>query len=284
MKAQELYKKLDNDFITDKMSDNWIEYMDSVADYLSDNFKKREMGLVCDFSEEINSVYTAVFPSEDVMQKILDDGAEDALLFTHHPSIWDIRRAPEIFYQMDRDLLEQFKQKRISIYTLHVPLDAYGEYSTSLTLAKALGIEAEKPLVDYFGALYGIIGKTDINTVKQLQEKFANAVGHDVKLYKYGNDEIKNGRVAVAAGGGNDLELVVSKLPDENIDVLVTGVTTINDFSQKTHNFEKENKINVLGGTHYSTEKFACQEMCNYFKKQGLSTQFIPEKPVLEDM
>ncbi len=57
-----------------------------------------------------------------------------------------------------------------------------------------------------------------------------------------------------------------------------------NNFSQEVHNFEKENKINVLGGTHYSTEKFACQEMCNYFKKQGLPAEFIPEKPVLEDM
>jgi len=283
MKAQELYKKLDNDFITDAMSDEWFEHMDSIADFVCDNFKKMSMGLVCDNSEEITRVYSAVFPSNDVMQHILDDGAEDALLFVHHPSIWDIRRAPEIFYQMDGGLLEQFKQKRISIYNLHVPLDAYGKYSTSTTLAMALGLEIEKPFGEYFGILAGVIGKTDANTVGELQEKFTSAVGHDVKLYKYGNDKIKNGRVAVAAGGGNDMG-VVTALAEENIDLLVTGVTVKNEFSQEVHNFEKENKINVLGGTHYSTEKFACQEMCNYFKKQGLPAKFIPEKSVLEDM
>ena len=42
--------------------------------------------------------------------------------------------------------------------------------------------------------------------------------------------------------------------------------------------------INVLGGTHYSTEKFACISMVDYFKKIGLSSNFIEDKPVMKDM
>ncbi len=70
MKAIQLYQQLEKEFITTGLSDDkWVSYMDNVADFLSDNFNKRSMGLVCDFSEEINSVYTAVFPSRDVIQK-----------------------------------------------------------------------------------------------------------------------------------------------------------------------------------------------------------------------
>ena len=47
MKATQLYKQLEKDFITPEMSDEWAQYMDSVADFLSDNFTKRSMGLVC---------------------------------------------------------------------------------------------------------------------------------------------------------------------------------------------------------------------------------------------
>jgi len=125
MKANKLYNKLEKDFIIPGMSDEWQEYMGSVEDFLSENFKERSMGLVCDFAKNINKVYTAVFPSKNVMQKILDSGVSDAMLFVHHPAVWDITKAPEIFQQMDRNLLQKFKDRRISIYNLHVPLDNY---------------------------------------------------------------------------------------------------------------------------------------------------------------
>jgi len=123
------------------------------------------------FATEINKVYTAVFPSREVMQRILDDGTQDAMLFVHHPSIWDIRKAPETFQQMDRELLQQFKDKRISIYNLHVPLDSFSEYSTSVTLAKALEIKIEKPFAPYFGALCGVFWKNRFNNNSRFKKK-----------------------------------------------------------------------------------------------------------------
>ncbi|MEN6313835.1 MAG: hypothetical protein ABFD25_06270, partial [Clostridiaceae bacterium] len=90
MKAVELYTYLEKDFIFKELRDDWARYMPDLEEYLSANFKERSMGLVCDFADEINSVYTAVFPAEEVMQKIINDGIADAMLFLHHPSIWDI--------------------------------------------------------------------------------------------------------------------------------------------------------------------------------------------------
>jgi len=87
MKATELYKKLEKEFITSEMSDDWAERMESIKNFLSENYRKRSMGLVCDFATKINKVYTAVFPSNKVMQRILDDEVQDAMLFVHHPAI-----------------------------------------------------------------------------------------------------------------------------------------------------------------------------------------------------
>ena len=282
MKATQLYQHLEKDFITSEMSDEWAQHMDSVADFLSDNFKKRSMGLVCDFATEINKVYTAVFPSREVMQRILDDGTQDAMLFVHHPSIWDIRKAPEVFQQMDRDLLQQFKDRRISIYNIHVPLDNFGEYSTSVTLTKALGIKPEKSFAPYFGSMCGVFGKTDVATVQDLRKRFQEAVGHEVSLYNYGDNEIKDRTVAVVAGGG--LDETIEEIAQNNVNVLVTGITAKNDHSKKAHEFAEKHKINILGGTHYSTERFACISIVDYFKKIGLLSAFIDDKPVMEDM
>lgn len=283
MKSTQIYNQLEKDFISPGLSDEWAEDMNSVADFLSENFKKRSMGLVCDFAEEINRVYTAVFPSKNVMEKVLADGTENALLFVHHPSIWDIRKAPEVFQQMDRELLQQFKNRKISIYNLHVPLDNYGKYSTSVTLARALDIKPEKPFAPYFGALAGVFGKTDLATIQDLREKFQDVVGHEVSLYNYGDSEIKDGIVAVIAGGGNDVEML-GEIAKAGINTLVTGIAVKNDHSQKAHEFAEERKINILGGTHYSTEKFACVAMVDYFKKAGLPSEFIEDEPMTEDM
>ncbi|HAK43994.1 MAG TPA: hypothetical protein DCM59_16520 [Clostridium sp.] len=282
MRAIELYNHLERDFIFNGLSDDWARFMGEVENYLSINFKVRSMGLVCDFADEINKVYTAVFPTEEIMKKIIDNGVTDTMLFLHHPSIWDIRRAKP-FYQMNKALLEKFKQNRISIYNLHVPLDNFSEYSTSKTLADALDIEIEKPFKEYCGSLSGVIGKTKCKTVEELHSKFSEVLGHDTELYLYGDNHIGNGKVAIVAGGGNNKDTVYEMI-ENNVNVLITGISVNNESYSEVHELEQKSCINVLGGTHYSTEKFACQKMCDYFEKLGITSTFIEGKPVYEDM
>ncbi len=282
MNAASLYEQLEKDFINPALSDDWANDMRPISDFLTDNFKRRSMGLVCDNSSRVGKVYSAVFPSKRVMQSVLDRNEQNILLFVHHPMVWDIRKA-EPFQQMNTGLLRQFKERGISIYNLHVPLDNYGEYSISVAFAKALKIEIEKPFGLYYGALGGVLGRTVSTTVGDLSHQFTVAIGHRTSLCQYGSDEIKEGRVAVAGGGGNSIN-VLSEVADEGINAFLTGITILNDHSRAAHEFAQEKKINILGGTHYSTEKFACMAMCDYFKKLGLPCVFMEDIPVLEDL
>jgi len=295
MKAIKLYKQLEKDFVKPSLTDDWARYMHSISDFLSENFKKRSMGLVCDNSQDINKVYTTVFPSDEVMQLILDKSETDIMLFVHHPSVWVLGKKPKIphktnrdivFREMNKHLLQQFKKRRISIYNLHVPLDNYGEYSTSVTLAKALNMRPEKPFAPYFGGLCGVIAKTDIKTIKNLRKRIEKVINHNVKLYPYGKNEIRNKKVAIIAGGGNFPE-EVPNIAELGINTFVTGVTRLNKNykrSVKAHSLLRKFKINLIGATHYSTEKFACIAMCKYFKKLRLQSEFIEGKPLLTDM
>jgi len=283
MKAAEVYANLEKDFIKPALSDDWAAHMQGISDFLSDNFRQRSMGVVCDFTDSISHVYTAVFPSDLVMQTILDDDVKNALLFVHHPAIWDIRTAPKVFQPMNRQLLEQFRERKIAIYNLHVPLDDYGEYATSVTLAKALDITPEQPFGLYFGALAGVFGKTKMKTVEELRKKFEEVIGHKTSLYQYGAPEIANEKVALIAGGGNDEEML-EEVVQQGINTFVTGITALNDHSRKAHDYAKKHKLNILGGTHYSTETFACIAMVDYFKKLGLSAEYVADIPVMEDL
>jgi putative NIF3 family GTP cyclohydrolase 1 type 2 len=282
MIAKEVYNNLENDFIKPEMSDEFYQYMTELAPYFCNNFKERSMGLVCDFTETINRVFTAVFPTEKVIQKTLESSG-NAMLFTHHACNWDLKKSPIGFYNMDAALLDKLREKQISIYCLHVPLDNYSEYSTSKTLADNLDIEIIRPFVDYCGTLCGVIGKTKCQTVSELQNKYSEAVGHETKIYRYGDNEIKNGIIAVVAGGGNQT-FVLQELVENDINTFVTGITLKNEVSAEAHEFAEKNRINIFGGTHYSSEKFACIAMCKYFEKLGLPAEFIDDEPCFEDM
>ena len=161
MKAKALYKRLDTDFELDHCKDDWSR-MD-FNQYISDNFKKRYMGLLVDNTKEINSVYTAVFPSDIVLNKIIKEKKENILLVTHHPMIWDIRK-PNVFQDINKNILMKLWERKISIYTIHVPLDKNGEYSTTANLAKALEIIFEGECYEYYGVLVGIYGKTNFSS------------------------------------------------------------------------------------------------------------------------
>jgi len=283
MDATKLYDQLEKDFITSALTDEWANQVTSIADFVTPQYQKRFMGLVCDHTKIINKVYTAVFPSNSVMQAILDKNETNILLFVHHPATWDVRRAPQVFTPMNRDLLQKFKDHQISIYNLHVPLDSFGKYSTTVSLAKKLNLKIEKKFAPYFGALCGIIGETEFDDVSELVKLFELAVGHRVSLYQNGLSEIKSHKVAVVAGGGNDLE-ILKEIFSEGINTFITGIAVKNNHSLTAHDYAQENKINILGGTHYSTEKFACQSLCQYFQQLGLPSEFVVDLPVLEDL
>ena len=283
MQASKIYTQLEKDFIKPEFEEDWSDRVDTIQKFITNNFKKRSMGLVCDFTQQINKVYTAVFPSHKVMQAILNKKETDIMLFLHHPAIWDLYAPPKAFRQINRELLQQFKKRRISIYALHVPLDHYSEYSTSGTLAKALEVKIQKPFGPYRGSLCGVFGTTDIQSVQELRKKYQSLIGHKASLYQYGTNAIKNQKVALVGGGGNKVEFI-KELVKEGVNTFVTGVTVLNEYSEETHNYAKKNKINILGGTHYSSEKFACIAMCEYFRKLGLPSEFIEGEPMLGDL
>ena len=280
MKSNQLYAKLEKDFIKSGITDDWIKFM-KYTNFLSDSFKERSMGVVCDNADEIKRVYTTVFPEDSVLRQVAK--SKDALLFLHHPEIWDLRKAPNVFQEMNQRLLKRLRDQRVSVYNIHAALDNFSPYSTSSTLAMKLKLAQLKPFAPYNGGLAGVYGRTDLEDVESLEKRFKQIVGHRTSLYQYGDNQIRNRQVAVVAGGGNDLD-ILREVADLGINVLVTGISALNSHSQSAHDFAKQHQINILGGTHYSTEKFACMKMCNYFRRLGLPCRFIPGRAGLEDL
>lgn len=283
MKAQQLYKQLEQDFIKAWVSDEWTEYMTDIKWYLSPNFLEKEMWVMCDFAKEIDKVYTAVFPSEKVLGYILDNHIENAMVFLHHAAIWDIRNAPSIFYNISISSLKKLKKQKIALFVFHTPLDDFGQYSTSVNFAKSIWLVNLKAYWEYYGTLAWVIGNTKFDTISKLVNSCENAIWHKAKLYKYWSEKILNWTVWLVAWWGTETFLLEDLIKNW-INTYITWVSQINDYSQNFHKLAQKNKINLVWTTHYSSEKFAMIAMLQYFQNLWLEAEFIKDKADLLDL
>jgi putative NIF3 family GTP cyclohydrolase 1 type 2 len=263
--------------------DSWIRF--DLGEYIYPDYIKYGNGLLLDNTKEIESVFTAVFPEKKVLDKVLTLGRK-SLLFLHHPMIWDPSCKGYPFRNIPDKYIRELSQAQISLYNLHTPLDKNGKYSTGMTLVKKLGLKPVDEFFNYNGVKVGVIGRTIYSKVEDLSKSFKKAVTHRIKVWGYGAEEIKNSLVGVVGGGGND-QAAAHDLHEKGINIYITGVTLKNpDYEPSIifHKVMKEYDINVLAGTHYSTEKFACKAMVNYFRALGLHSQFLNGTPEMLDL
>ena len=109
-------------------------------------------------------------------------------------------------------------------------------------------------------------------------------VGHAVKLYNYAEDVLSRGRFAIMAGGAKNTQ-IYEQLRDWGVNTFITGVTNPEGpWVGAIHEAAKASAVNLLGGTHYSTEKFAPMQMCHYFEAFGLPSEFLPETPRMTEL
>lgn len=283
MEAKKVYEKLEKDFIKEWLTDDWSFMNIWNIPEVTQNFKERFMWLLFDFSQNINSVYSAVFPSDKVIKYIIDNNIENSILFVHHPANWDSRKPNNAFENIPQNLIEELKNRKISIYNLHSPLDNYSKYSTSKTLSDVLWFKEVWKFVKYEWWLAGIIAKQGFLDINSLAKHISEILWHKVKIIKNWEENINWELIWIVAGWWVDM-LVISEMIELNIKTLITWVSLKNSFTEKALNFAKENGINIISWTHYSTEKYACIKMVDYFKKLWLKSEFIEDIPVFEDL
>lgn len=284
MKAKELYEKIGIDFEIDKYKDDWsfVEF----NEFINPDFRERYIGVMLDNTDEIEKVYTSTFPDKEVLDNILSRNETDILLLSHHAMVYDPALDGFPFYNIPVGYLKKLKERRISFYVLHIPLDSNGDYSTSMNLAKELQLQITGKFCEYLGHKVGVICKTRCIKLEDFASHVEKILGHKIKVRQYGDEIIKNKTVAVAAGGGC-IDFVAQELAALGINTYLTGCTKpIPSFgpNMEFHRIAKENKINIVGATHYSTEKFACMAIVEYFAGLGIKAEFIEGTPRMEDL
>jgi putative NIF3 family GTP cyclohydrolase 1 type 2 len=242
-----------------------------------------KVGVQHENTEWIEKVYTATFANRTVLENVLARKEESILIFCHHP-VPPMPSLAEGYGPIPAELIEKMVEQKVSLFAYHIPLDVAGPYSPGNTLAKAMHANPYESWYPQNGAMLGALCQTGLRTVEELRKRFESTVGHAVSCYPYGATELRDGKFAIMAGIARSTD-AYRFLRENGIDAMVTGVTArAVGWVEKIHDAARENKITLLGGTHYSTEKFAPLALCRYFENLGIEAEFIPEKPNMDEI
>jgi dinuclear metal center YbgI/SA1388 family protein len=214
-------------------------------------------GLQVRASENIDKVGLATDACMDVFKKAKNRGCD--LIIVHHGLFWKEKKDVS---HITKDRVKFLKKNKISLYTVHLPLDKNIKYGNNAEILRLLNVKP-KELFNEVGYL-GYLNKT--RSLSSITEELNRKLKTKCKVLKFGKKNIK--KIAVVSGyGAPDVLEAIKK----NVDLFITGET-----SHSYYDDAEEGKINVIFGGHYKTETVGVKALGILLKKKfNLKTIFI---------
>src|SRR5574341_312740 len=187
--------------------------------FATPDFMRRHNGLMLDNSEEVERVFTLVFPSDEVLAEVeRRAGGRPAMIFTHHPM--DFETSGRGLIPVGTDALQRLQNAGVSLYSAHAPLDCHEAVSTSRALAREAGIAIEDICAGYHGGHAGVTGTIGPLPFDDFVARVGEVCGVNRVDAKRHSDSVH--RVAVVAGGATFPPMMQEAL-DLGCDTYLTG-------------------------------------------------------------
>jgi putative NIF3 family GTP cyclohydrolase 1 type 2 len=251
----------------------WREFVE--ADWV-----ERRNGLMVRGAGEVEHAATCVFPSVGIVEEL----EPRTFLFAEHPV--DLEDEPG-FLPLPRETFELMRERGVSFYHVHGPLDQHPEVSPSRLIAVALeldGLEEYYPIVGGISGGAAVIGESGLS-LNELAARLGELLGPEVPVQVLSHPREEAGRVAIVAGGGAQRELLEASL-ERGCRTYVTGNAATRcrlDFVQEEVRgflaLARQAEVAVVDGTHYGTEKPPQIAMAQWFRKRGVPAEFVPDGP-----
>ena len=179
------------------------------------------------------------------------------------------------------------RERGISLYNVHAPLDMHPEISPSRLCAEGVrleGLEEYFPICEGIPGGAAIIGESRLS-VDGLAEALRAYLGPEIKVHVLTRPRGEAGRVAMVAGGGAVLDILEASL-ERGCQTYVTGNAATNcrlDFVQEQVRAFRERAepagVTLIDAMHYGMEKPPQLAMAEWFRARGLEARFVPDGP-----
>jgi dinuclear metal center YbgI/SA1388 family protein len=185
------------------------------------------------------------------------------LLIVHHGVKWKRQK----YRKLAKKREEYLKKKNISLYGVHLPLDAHNKYGNNIRLANILNIEKPKKFAKYHGSNIGYKGMFKKSTTLQNIAKVLNkSLKTKTRIFPFGKKKIKT--IGIVSGGGGE---TIEEAVKDKVDCLVLG-----EIDLGAHNRAKDYGLNMVVAGHYATETTGVKALMPVLKEKfKVQTIFI---------
>jgi putative NIF3 family GTP cyclohydrolase 1 type 2 len=253
----------------------------AIEDHLEPGFLESFHGLMVRNSQSVNVIRSIVFLSKEIVDAVLDRGERDVLLITHHPLVMET--SDRGFLALPERCFARMRERAISVYALHTPLDVHDTVSTSRALARELEVEELGTFYQGAGGYAGLHGLFPAPLhFKDLLDRVAAVSGvSDIHSIRHHDVVQTVGIIAGGTGVPGILEAV-----DLGCDVLVTGTyhnqvqTEIGQRYRDEFEAVRESlEISLVECSHYASEAVVMRTdvvaLCT--ERFGIDCEFIPQ-------
>lgn len=231
----EIVSKLDREFNIKAFGkdDSFSRFIPNVYDSIhfdwKSTFEKKFStlfnGLMIKGDVNVSNVFLAVFPTDEVLETFIAESKSGDLLFMHHPLVMECGDPHGLwgkgFVPIKEEYIKQIKEKKLSIYTCHIPLDCHKQLGTNIAMAKKLNAkifdnDTISSINDY--VLYGTIERTNTdNLISSLTDIF------DIPYVDFEGKKLNDiQHIAIVAGCGDVVDWM--KEAEENgVQAYITG-------------------------------------------------------------
>ncbi len=232
----------------------------------------------------------AVFPTDYVLERFLEEGNEGDLLFMHHPLLMECGdpkgKWGQGFLPIKEKYILQVKKKKLSIYTCHIPMDCHKKLGTNVAIASALKAEIfEREILNEIKndfLLVCNIDKTNTDELVSTLKGIFEVPYIDFEGKKF--NEIQ--RIAIVAGCGDKVDWM-KEAERNGVQAYITGEVHChidNDYGKQRYKemieYASKTSMSLIGVSHSASEYLVHKTlMKDWFENNfDIKTVLIPQE------
>ena len=274
--------------VYDPIGYNWEEEFEP-------DFAKHFNGLMIKPKEDVtvDKVWLLSFLNDYMIEEVLNKAKDGDMIFAHHPvqmecgdprdgKVWG-----RGFLPINTGIINKIKERNISVYTCHAPLDA-GSISglgTNEAIIKRIGGKQINQYMEYAHGYAARICEVPTQTVSDLIKKLniPNLDHIDIKGNRDLNRQIT--KVAIIPGGGGNVR-DIKPAEGYGSEVVISGQVTCRIAGERGEREDKAlqefyptTNMTLLGFSHAGSEYPVMEDIALWIKEiLNIDAEAIPEK------
>jgi putative NIF3 family GTP cyclohydrolase 1 type 2 len=235
-------------------------------------------------ASNVERIFLAVFPTDHVLERFIEESGSGDLLFMHHPILMECGdpkgKWGKGFVPIKEKYIKQMKEKNLSVYTCHAPLDLHHKLSTNMAIVnklRAKPIETHNEVV-----IYCTIEKTNTDELVSLLKEIFDITYVDFEGQNLSDIQ----KIAIVAGCGDVVEWM-KEAEDHGVQAYISGEIHChidNDYGKQKYkkmmDYVANTSMSLIGVSHSASEYLVHKTlMKDWFEKNfDIQTVLIPQE------